>query len=155
LRTSLNAPSLSLSRHHQASTEHVATGSTAAVAHTVHAFSDEQLLQAWTRFIDEHASDRLLINTMRVSHPQRTAEANVLEMVVESEIQVELINEALPDLLASLRSQLQNDMISIHVRANTGQSSPLTWNEREVLADMIERHPIIKSFVDDLGLSLL
>jgi uncharacterized protein (UPF0216 family) len=92
---------------------------------------------------------------MRVSLPQRTAQANTLEMVVESEIQVELINEALPNLLASLRKDLQNDMISIHVRANTGESSPLTWNEREVLADIIKRHPAVKSFVDELGLSLL
>jgi hypothetical protein len=41
------------------------------------------------------------------------------------------------------------------VRANNGASSPMTWNEREVLANMIERHPSIKDFVDELGLSLL
>jgi uncharacterized protein (UPF0216 family) len=76
-------------------------------------------------------------------------------MVVESEIQVELINEALPHLLSDLRAALQNDLISIHVRANNGASSPITWNEREVLASMIERHPSVKKFVDDLGLSLL
>jgi hypothetical protein len=61
----------------------------------------------------------------------------------------------MPALLADLRASLQNDLLSIHVRANNGASSPMTWNEREVLANMIERHPSIKDFVDELGLSLL
>jgi hypothetical protein len=155
MRTTLNAPSLSLRRHNNTATATAATSQTAVAAHNNRAFADDELAQAWSQYIDNHASDRLLVNTMRVSHPQRTGAENVFEMVVESEIQVELINEALPDLLASLRSTLQNDMLQIHVRANNGASSPMTWNEREVLANMIERHPAIKSFVEDLGLSLL
>jgi flagellar basal body L-ring protein FlgH len=127
----------------------------AEAAQKAHAFTDAELAQAWSTYIDNHGADRLLVNTMRVSLPQRTAVENVFEMVVESEIQVELINEALPHLLSDLRAALQNDLISIHVRANNGASSPITWNEREVLASMIERHPSVKKFVDDLGLSLL
>jgi DNA-binding TFAR19-related protein (PDSD5 family) len=154
IRTTLNAPSLSLRRHNAAAAA-TTTAAPAATEHSNRTFTDAELAQAWTQYIENHATDRLLINTMRVSHPQRTGAENVFEMVVESEIQVELINEALPDLLASLRGTLQNDLIQIHVRANNGASSPMTWNEREVLADMIKRHPAIKSFVDDLGLSLL
>jgi hypothetical protein len=152
-RTSLHAPSLSLNRKHAEAA--APTHTVAAAAQSARLFTDAELLQAWTHYIDNHAADRLLVNTMRVSLPQRTAVANTFEMVVESEIQVELINEAMPALLADLRASLQNDLLSIHVRANNGASSPMTWNEREVLANMIERHPSIKDFVEELGLSLL
>jgi hypothetical protein len=153
-RTSLHAPSLSLNRRHTAETA-AAAHTVAAAAQSARAFTDAELAQAWSNYIDAHATDRLLVNTMRVSLPQRTEVANTFEMVVESEIQVELINEALPALLTDLRRTLQNDLIAIHVRANNGASSPMTWNEREVLASMIERHPALKTFVDELGLSLL
>jgi DNA polymerase-3 subunit gamma/tau len=155
VRTTLHAPSLSLNRKHVDANSATQTQSVAHGEKQARLFTDDELTRAWTDFIENHAKDHLLINTMRVSHPQRTAVANTFEMVVESEIQVELMNESMPTLLSALRTALQNDFITIHVRANDGASSPLTWNEREVLASIIERHPSVKKFVDDLGLSLL
>ena len=155
VRTSLHAPSLSLNRKHADAAAEVHAEAAHVESHNARKFTDDELQKVWSAFIDQHAEDRLLVNTMRVSVPHRTATDNVFEMVVESEIQVELITEAMPKLLTALRTALRNDFITIQVRANDGESSPLTWNEREVLASMIERHPTVETFVDDLGLSLL
>lgn len=85
--------------------------------------------------------------------PERVAD-NIYEIVVESDIQVELMTESMPALLQELQRALDNNGFVIKVRANNGASSPVTWNEREVLADISTRHPELQDFITKLGLTL-
>lgn len=73
-------------------------------------------------------------------------------MTVENDIQVETLHGAMPDILAYMHSTLGNDLIEIDVRSNSGEISPATWNEREVVADMARRHPGLSHFIKELDL---
>lgn len=150
-RTTLSAPTLRLRNTAAAHSEEKG----APESHTSgkKPFTDADLQERWQNYIDTHTSEQLLINTMRTAKPERIAD-RIYEIVVESEIQVELMTESMPGLIDELRKALDNDDFIIKVRANNGASSPITWNEREVLADISSRHPELQDFITKLGLTL-
>lgn len=92
---------------------------------------------------------------MRAHSPVRlgTANSTKLHVMVESEVQKQLMESFIPLILNHLRSDLHNGAIEITVDAN-GESSPMTWNEREVISDIAKRHPILNDFISDLKLTL-
>jgi hypothetical protein len=74
-------------------------------------------------------------------------------VTVENDIQAETMRSRLHDITAFCRDRLSNDSILFDIAINQGESSPITWNEREVLAHMLERQNI-KDFVASLKLTL-
>ncbi len=100
-------------------------------------------------------SRHILVNTMRASFPTAEGEGgNVFKMMVENEKQHQEMTEAMPAILQYLHDTLRNDHVEIHVEINQGEASPHTWNERQVLAHIIEERPILKEFIDSFGLTL-
>lgn len=89
---------------------------------------------------------------MRGHVPVRDGER--LTVTVENDIQHNLIEEAAPAIIDHLRKALANCAVTLTVITDEDTSSPRTWNEREVLADIIRRHPDVSAFVTALGLSL-
>lgn len=151
LRTSLNTPGLTLTRRKEENTEATAK---ASVQRRKTPFGDAAFEDAWQRYIEQNTTDHLVVNTMRAHPATRFAGTDSFEMVVDSAPQVELMLEAMPRLLEHLRNALANDMITIKVRATEGVASPMTWNEREVLADITARHPSLQEFITALKLTL-
>ena len=116
-------------------------------------FSDAALDTAWETYISSHPTAHILINTMRASRPRRI-EGNRFVITVENPGQVELMNNAMPDIKAYLANQLSNDHISIEITINQGEAAPHVWNAREVLAHMLQQSPNIKEFVERFSLTL-
>ena len=149
--TSLGAPTLRLnSRLH----EEKDTPATTHPDLPEEPFTDEAFQAAWQAFIDSHATEHLLINTMRASHPVRVRDAH-FRMDVEGPVQVEIMANAMQELLDFLRGALRNHALIVTAKATLGPTSPLTWTEREVLADIARRHPTLNTFISDLSLPLL
>lgn len=117
-------------------------------------FTDEQLAQAWTAYIDTHGQEQLLVHTMRAHQPTRRPGSFALVTEVDSDMQASQINEAMPRLLDHLHGTLGNYAVTLTVHVKDGPGSPSTWNEREVLADMLKRHPDMRRYIDELGLTL-
>lgn len=117
-------------------------------------FTAEQLAQAWTSYIESHGQEQLLVHTMRSHFPVRRAGSFALDTEVDSDMQASQINEAMPRLLDHLHAALDNYSVTITVHVKDGPGSPSTWNEREVLADMLKRHPDLRRYMDELGLTL-
>lgn len=151
LRTTLNTPGLSLTRRRD---EDATQPERAGTQRRKTPFGDEAFEAAWQRYINENTTNHLVINTMRAHQAVRFAGTDSFEMVVDSAPQVELMLEAMPHLLEHLRNALANDMITLKVRAAEGVASPMTWNEREVLADITARHPSLREFITALKLTL-
>lgn len=151
LRTTLNTPGLSLTRRKE---EGATQSERAGTQRRKTPFGDEAFEAAWQRYIDENTTNHLVINTMRAHQAVRFAGTDSFEMVVDSAPQVELMLEAMSHLLEHLRNALANDMITLKVRAAEGVASPMTWNEREVLADITARHPSLREFITALKLTL-
>lgn len=117
------------------------------------AYTDEQLLAAWRRFIADNPHEHILINTMRVSQPVRVGD-NTYSVTVENEVQRELMEQSLPAIKRTISDAVANDNVTFQVMLNTGESAPYTWNEREVLAHMVESNPLLQEFINDLKLKL-
>lgn len=107
----------------------------------------------WEAFIGANPTAHILTNTMRASRP-KLVERTRFVVAVENEKQVETLNSAASTLLQYLRTRLRNDNITFEVIVNTGESSPRTWNAREVYQHMLEEHPALKEFVDIFKMNL-
>lgn len=116
-------------------------------------FSDQALDSAWETYISSHPTAHILINTMRVARPQRI-EGNRFVIMVENPGQVELMKNALPDIISYLANQLSNDHISFEITINEGESSPYVWNSREVFAHMLQEVPHMQELVKRFDLTL-
>lgn len=57
-------------------------------------------------------------------------------------------------LITFLRDAVGNDDLTLDIEINQGESSPHTWNEREVLQHMIESNPEMRELIDALQLSI-
>lgn len=117
------------------------------------AFTDNDLKAAWHSFADAHPTEKILINTMRSAEPTTTGSGNY-NVMVETDIQAELLNRFMHDITAHCRKQVSNSSVTFSVSVNQGAPSPHTWNEREVLAHMLQT-PELKDFVNALNLSLI
>lgn len=116
-------------------------------------YSDQTLDATWNNYILSHPSAHILVNTMRTARPRRV-EGDRFVIMVENPAQLELMTQSIPELLEYIHNALGNDMITLQVEQNTGEASPHVWNEREVLAHMVEETPYLKNMIDDLNLVL-
>lgn len=116
-------------------------------------FSDEDIINAWNSYMASHPTEHILINTMRSSRPIRIENTH-FAISVENPGQLDLMNNAMTDIIASLSNQLSNDFISFEITLNQGEASPHVWNAREVLAHMIEDSPHMKKFIEQFNLSI-
>ncbi len=90
---------------------------------------------------------------MRTARPQRI-EGNRFSITVENPGQLDLMTQAIPEILRYIHDSLLNDRITIEIFVNSGESAPYTWNEREVLAHIAETTPVFKKFVEEFKLTL-
>lgn len=154
LRANIQAPGLRLRPTHEAKAADTPQTVSPQKPRMEEEFTEQQLEVAWGTFISNHNKEHLLARTMDSAHPRRVHGTFQLEMTVESDIQVDLIEREKPLLLEYLRRVLRNDSITLTAKANQGAPSPQTWNEREVLADMLKRHPGLQDLVKTFKLTL-
>lgn len=161
LRTTLG-PGLSLHPQHHAAK---AAAATQVKPKRQKPFSDADFSDAWQQFIAANGSMQLLVNTMR-AHPAARAAAETdtaktdnlptvrFAMAVDSEIQQQLMEDNMSTVLDFLSNRLENDDITIDITVHHGPTSPQTWTQKEILADLQKRIPDLDAFIDKLGLSL-
>ena len=124
-----------------------------SMQHREQPYTREQLNGAWQKFMDANPTRHILVNTMRSSFPT-PKETGGYKIMVENDKQREEMVETMPVLLGYLRDSLSNDTIEIEIELNQGEASPHTWNEREVLAHILENNPSLKGFMDDFQLTI-
>ncbi|MCM1521657.1 MAG: DNA polymerase III subunit gamma/tau [Muribaculaceae bacterium] len=116
-------------------------------------FTREQLNSAWQAFINANPTHHILANTMRASFPAHV-EGFTYKVMIENLKQREELERAMSYILDHLRRTLGNDLISIEIELNQGESSPHTWNERQVLDHMTEGNPVLRDLIADFGLTI-
>ena len=156
LRTSLDTTGVNL-RHGIEKPQSAAAATTTAdtAPKRTQPFSDQDFAKVWKAYIDANPTQHIIVNTMRACPPVRdTAGGTHFTMNVENNIQVEQMRSALPELLRQLHDALSNDTIAIDFTVADASDSPMSWNQREVLAHIVQRHPGIQNLIDTLGLAL-
>ncbi|MBD5253715.1 MAG: DNA polymerase III subunit gamma/tau [Barnesiella sp.] len=116
-------------------------------------YTDEDLRHAWQDFMNARPTERILVNTMRASFPDRI-DGHSYRIKVENEKQEELLSQHMPELIGELRNALSNDNITLKIEINQGEASPHTWNDREVVAYVQQTVPALNDFIETFKLTL-
>jgi len=116
-------------------------------------YTIEQLNSGWQSFMKANPTCHILVNTMRASYPA-LVEGDTYRVMVENEKQREEMETHMTSILSTLHDATSNDNIRIVIEINQGESSPHTWNEREVLQHMVEHNPEMRDFIESLQLSI-
>lgn len=147
--------SFSISGRNQAAATADNATSAATAPRTVRSeiYADEDLRHAWQDFMNARPTERILVNTMRASFPDRI-DGHSYRIKVENEKQEELMNQHMPELIGELRNALSNDNITLKIEINQGEASPHTWNDREVVAYVQQTVPALNDFIETFKLTL-
>lgn len=155
LRTNLHTPGVSL-RHgieHPAEEKRSDTTTTATLRNET--FSDEAFGKAWNAFIDANPTQHIVINTMRACPPiRKDAASTQFTMNVENTLQEDQMKNVMSSLLKHLHDTLANDNITLDFMVKDAADSPMSWNQREVLAHIVDKHPGLRDLIDTLELKL-
>ena len=116
-------------------------------------FGEQQLLEAWQHFINEHPREQIIINTMRSSLPHKINDT-LYEIEVENQVQVELFNTHSTNIITFLRNYVQNDMLAINVKLNPNVVKPKLWTPQEIAVALKEHNPYFEKFIEDFDLAL-
>lgn len=117
------------------------------------AFTEEQLLEVWNKFIKEHSREQFISNTMRSCQPTKINDT-LYEIEVENQLQVETFNTNSSRILAYLRDGVENDMLAINVKLNTFIERPKFWTPLEIVNSIKERNPHFSKFINEFDLEI-
>lgn len=110
---------------------------------------------AWLAFADLQTSEHVLASTLRTCLPS-PVEGSTTEFTVyfESPAQADVLEKWLPKITRELAAKLRNSALHFIPKKVEGQGSPLSWNEREVLDQMVSNNENLRRLVETLKLSL-
>ncbi len=117
-------------------------------------FTREQLVKAWLDYASAHPEEHILVNTMRVAHPQATDSPQQFSVMVQNEIQLATLHRMMPQLLEALRGAVDNDSLTLTVSVNQDIDDPAAWNDRELLTKMMEAYPALKDMTQRFKLNI-
>ena len=112
-------------------------------------YTEKDVIKAWQSFIEQHATEHLLVNAMRVAVPAKTGE-NVFR-VAQSNVHLNYIRENLNSITDYIRRAVGNGALRFELH-EVSEDSPMIWNSREVLQHIVKDNPEIADFI--LGLDL-
>jgi len=121
--------------------------------HRTSAYTPQQLEEAWDTFAAAHSKEHVLANCMRSCRPKLTGPGSY-EVAVQNDIQLSALSEINDQLLLHLHNTLLNDNIKLSFSITDEGPSPLIWNDRELLAHLME-NPRVAKFITDLNLKIL
>lgn len=140
--------------HNPAQANASAPTASATGGHRNENFAPEIIEKTWETYMSEHPTEKVLVNTMRASRP-RIEDVTRIITRVENEVQHELMLQHREAIEGRLRDAARNDKITLEVEVNAGETSPMTWSDRQIYSKMLEEHPDLKEFVDAYGLTLM
>lgn len=116
-------------------------------------FSEDALKSAWETFINTHQTAKILINTMRFA-PVKLESKTHFSIMVQSQVQVDMIEANRQMLTQYLRDALQNDFVDFSVGITTGEMPRHALNDRELLKTLTDENPALSHLIDEFKLRL-
>ncbi len=116
-------------------------------------FTIEALTAAWLGYTQTIPTEVLLVNTMQSCRPQ-LIDNHTFSVSVDSQIQVDCINEHFHELMSFLQNKLQNNQFSMQLRINQSGEKEIIFSPKDVLVKMIEKNPDVKDLYDTFDLEI-
>ena len=116
-------------------------------------FTEEMLIAAWLKYTQTIPTEVILVNTMQSCLP-KLLDAKLFSVSVDSQIQVNIINEHFYELMSFLQNELQNNQFSMQLRINQPGEKEIIFSPKDVLIKMIEKNPDVKTLYDTFDLEI-
>lgn len=116
-------------------------------------FTEEMLTAAWLKYTQTIPTEVILVNTMQSCLP-KLLDAKLFSVSVDSQIQVNIINEHFYELMSFLQNALQNNQFSMQLRINQPGEKEIIFSPKDVLMKMIEKNPDVKTLYDTFDLEI-
>ena len=115
----------------------------------------ESVRNAWLAFGSSRTSEHILASTLRTCIPTPIEGSRTdFRIMYESPAQADVLEKWLPVLTREIGQSLGNSTLRFIPEQITGEGSPLTWTERQVLDHLLEKHESLRKLVETLHLSL-
>ena len=114
----------------------------------------EDFKMAWNSFIGANPKEVILLSAMKTSMPENIKGEDYI-FTVDNQAQLEAFEKKQQDLLTFMRNRLENDMITISAKVREVTADEKIWSQRDLLIDVIKRHPEGLDFIKQFKLSLL
>ena len=120
------------------------------------AFTDEQLLEAWQEYIDQHPQEKALLATMSYARPQPSGEGGEHYVItVAGPTEQKTVEEHKEALLKFLGGAVKNDLITLDVKvSDVPMDTPKILSPREVVEQIKQHNPNFTQFLKDFDLGL-
>ncbi|WP_272961081.1 DNA polymerase III subunit gamma/tau [Barnesiella viscericola] len=116
-------------------------------------FTEEALNTAWLAYTQTIPTEVVLVNTMQSCRP-KLLDPRTFVVSVDSQIQVNCINEHFHELMSFLQDALKNNQFSMQLRINQPGEKEIIFSPKDVLKKMIEKNPDIKNLYDTFDLEI-
>ena len=106
-------------------------------------FSADDLLQAWTKYQEDHPQQRILVSAMRGCTPQPTDSPELYHVTLENPAQLEEIEHNKAELVNSLRAAVGNCRLRLEFSVSDKKDSPKRLTTQQLLEDIFQRNPAL------------
>lgn len=116
-------------------------------------FTEQQLLDAWGKYITEHPHEKVVISAMESSKPKHDHDS-IYFIEFNSKAQVTFMENNLSTLTQYLRNTLGNDELLLEIRLNETLPERKIFTPREIVNEIKEHNPQFNTFINDFKLGL-
>ncbi len=107
----------------------------------------------WNCYINQNSGARIVCAAMSAAPPTHI-EADRWLMTLSSGALLDVMQEAMPRVVAYMRDMLVNDNFSVELRVDEGEPSPEIWNRTELLRHMVDDSDDFRNFIKEFNLVL-
>lgn len=117
-------------------------------------FTEETFKKAWDGYIAAHPEQRILAGAMRGMLPEKTGDFSY-KFIVDHPAQRQAFETAQGELLEYLKSQLENDLVTVSVEVVSKDGADRGMNPKEFLQHVVNDNPSIAKFLKDIDAELI
>ena len=133
-------------------TQTVNTVANPTATRSEHYFFDD-FKHTWEAFMANNPHERILLSAMRAQTPQELGDYKY-ELTLDNQVQMEAFERCKRDLTTFFRDRLKNDRIAFTATIREVSADEKVWSQKDLLVDIVERHPQGVNFIKKFQLTL-
>jgi len=116
-------------------------------------YTDDDVADAWQKFINIHPDRHILVNSMRTAHPKRREDGSYI-VKVENPAQQQQFESNMQDIVSFMREELHNDTFRLSTAVSDADEIPHRLPPKEFLKKIVTENPMIGTLLNDIDAEL-
>lgn len=119
-----------------------------------HKLTQEAVKEAWLAYADSIPLKKMFVNLMRSVDPLWSPDKPLtVSLLLANDLQKDLVETEWNDVKAFMEKKLSANGLQLSIELSKSDK-PQLWTEKQALEHMLQAHPDMKKFIQDLGLTL-